>query len=207
MKCQIPYLAQFSYIHNVFTRIKEYYQRLVSLTEEEWQILESNFKVYQLPKNSIVHQAGKVCDEVYFVNKGIIRSYSKIEDREYIEAFFVEGDYLSDYSSFLTQSPGMSIIEALEETELIALDYASVQRLYKEIPALQKFGRLMAEFLFLLISERSNSLLFESPEQRYQKLVNKKSIILQRVPQYMIASYIGITPEALSRIRKRLSTN
>lgn len=191
----------------MFTRIKEYYQRLVSLTEEEWQILESNFKVYQLPKNSIVHQAGKVCDEVYFVNKGIIRSYSKIEDREYIEAFFVEGDYLSDYSSFLTQSPGMSIIEALEETELIALDYASVQRLYKEIPALQKFGRLMAEFLFLLISERSNSLLFESPEQRYQKLVNKKSIILQRVPQYMIASYIGITPEALSRIRKRLSTN
>jgi CRP/FNR family transcriptional regulator, anaerobic regulatory protein len=188
----------------MFDQIKKYYQGLINLSEEEWEILKRHFQVQYHPKGSMIQVAGTTCKYVYFVNKGLVRIFSRVEDREFIEAFFVEGDYLSDYSSFLTQTPGQAYIEALEDSELILLEYTSVQKLYQEIPSLQKFGRLMAEYLFIMVSERSSSLLFESPEQRYKKLVDKKSILLQRVPQYMIAAYLGITAEALSRIRKRM---
>lgn len=190
---------------NKLDAIKNYYLNFIRLSDAEWELLASYFKVVKYPKGSIILPIGEVCNLVYFVNYGLIKVYQKIEDREFIEAFFIENDYLSDYSSFLTRQPGISIIEALEDSELVELSYDAVQFLYNEIPALQKFGRLMAEFLFVIVSERSNSLLYESPEQRYLNLLNKQSRLLQRVPQYMIASYLGITPEALSRIRKRIT--
>ena len=84
------------------------------------------------------------------------------------------------------------------------LDYDTIQTFYSRVDNFQKFGRLMAEFLFIQISLRNNSLLFESPEKRYINFSKNRPDLIQRVPQYMIASYLGVTPEALSRIRKRL---
>lgn len=88
---------------------------------------------------------------------------------------------------------------------MLDLSYDNLQIAYRTYPEFQKFGRLIAEFLFIMVSDRTATLLLKTPEQRYVDFLEKSSDLILRVPQYMIASYLGITPEALSRIRKRLS--
>lgn len=186
--------------------IRAYYQNFIPLSEENWELLESRLKILKLNKNELLHSEGEVCKYVTFVNRGLLRAFHKVDGKEHIEAFFCENEYLSDYSSFLTQTPGKLFVEAIEDCELVLLDFESVQELYERVDSFQKFGRLMAEYLFIEVSMRNNSLLFESPEQRYLKFSKNERDLQQRVPQYMIASYLGVTPEALSRIRKRLLT-
>ncbi len=139
------------------------------------------------------------------MNFGLCRLYYLAEGKEVAAAFFRENEYLSEYTSFLLQTPALMSADMLEDSELIELSYDSVQMCYAKIPAFQKFGRLMAEGLFVSISERTHALLVKTPEQRYLEFIANSSELVQRVPQYMIASYLGVTPEALSRIRKRLA--
>lgn len=185
-------------------QVRQFYENFIPLTDEEWKLLEPNFRFLKLMKGEKLHSEGQVCNDVSFINKGLMKCYHIIDGKEYIEAFFSQNEYCSDYSSFLLREPGKLYLEALEDCELVLLDYNTVQLLYDKVKNFQKFGRLMAEFLFTQISIRNNALLFESPEQRYLKFSKNRPDLLQRVPQYMIASYLGITPEALSRIRKRI---
>ena len=187
-----------------FSQVKKFYENFIPMSEEEWNLLEPKFRVLTLNKGEKLQSEGEVCNDVTFVNKGLLKCYHFIDGKEYIEAFFSQNEYCSDYCSFLLRQPGKLFIEALEESELILLDYDTVQVLYDKVKNFQKFGRLMAEFLFTQISLRNNALLFESPETRYIKFSQNRPDLLQRVPQYMIASYLGVTPEALSRIRKRI---
>jgi CRP-like cAMP-binding protein len=185
-------------------QVRQFYEKFIPLSNEEWALLEPNFRMLRLSKGEKLHSEGDSCSDVTFVNKGLMKCYHFIDGKEYIEAFFSQNEYCSDYSSFLLREPGKLYIEALEECELVLLDYNTVQMLYDKVKNFQKFGRLMAEFLFTQISIRNNALLFETPETRYKKFSKNRPDLLQRVPQYMIASYLGVTPEALSRIRKRL---
>jgi CRP-like cAMP-binding protein len=127
------------------------------------------------------------------------------DDREQICDFIFENEYISEYGSFIKRTPANVYIQALEDSEIIKFHYDHVQAFYEKYPALQKFGRLIAEKFLLDTFNRSTSLLFMSPEDRYNELITSKPQLLQRVPQYMIASFIGVTPEALSRIRKRMT--
>jgi CRP-like cAMP-binding protein len=130
-----------------------------------------------------------------------------VEDKEICTGFLIENQYVASYESFLTRKPSTFNIEAIEDTELLDLSYDQLQKLYKTHPIFQIFGRLIAEYLFIFISQRTTSLLLLTPEQRYQKLISNNSALLQRVPQYMLASYVGVTPEHLSRIRRKMSTS
>ncbi len=189
----------------MLNQVKKYYEEMVPLTPEEWNLLEPNFRIKYLNKGDKLQSEGEICNDVTFCNKGLLKSYHYKEGKEYIEAFFSENQYLSDYSSFISQQPGRLYIEAIEECELVLLDYNTVQMLYERVNNFQRFGRLIAEYLFTQLCLRNSSLLFESPEERYLEFSKKRPDLIQRVPQYMIASYLGVTPEALSRIRKRLA--
>lgn len=129
-----------------------------------------------------------------------------VDGREICTGFAVEHEYLAQYDSFLTRQPSTGNIDALEDCVLINLSYESMQALYQSHPVFERFGRKIAEMLFIMVAYQTNRLLTLTPEERYNELLQKQSHILQRVPQYMIASYIGITPEHLSRIRKKLSS-
>lgn len=188
----------------MYDQIKAYYTKFIHLSDDNWELLKSKLKILHLKKGEKLHSQGEVCNYVTFVNKGLLKAYHIVDGKEYVEAFFIEDEYLSDYSSFLTRTPGLLYVECLEDSELLLLDYQSVQELYEKINEFQKFGRLMAEFLFIMISMRTNSLLFESPEQRYINFEKENPDLMQRVPLYSIAAYLGVTPEALSRIRKRV---
>jgi CRP-like cAMP-binding protein len=190
-----------------FSNIKKYYQNLLpELSEEQWQYFQQFLVQKTIKKNEYLVEPGKVCKYVTYINKGTLRAFNITDGKEYALSFFIENDYVSEYCSFLTKTPATYFIQALEDTEVIDLHYDDMQKLYREIPILERFGRYIAENLFIMLSTRNTSLLTESPEERYLKLLqSNQNNLLQRVPQYMIASYLGITPEALSRIRKRLS--
>ena len=191
----------------MFSRIRSFYNSLSSINDEEWSKLEKRFTVRKLAKGELLHQPGEVCNHVSYISSGLMKMYLILEGKEFISSFAFENCYISVYDSFLTRNPGTHFLEAIEETEVIQLSHQDLQWLYEATPSAQKFGRLIAEQVYIEITNRNNSLFLKNPEQRYLELQQQQPEIIQRVPQYMIASYLGVTPEALSRIRKRISVS
>lgn len=189
----------------MFKNIKAYYYKLIPhLTEHEWKATEERIVVKEFKKGTPIVQQGQICNYVYFIEKGFCRFYKIIDGKEISSGFVCENEYVSAYDSFLTRQPAFENLDVLEDTTLHCLSFDDIQFLYEQYPAYQIFGRKMAEMLFIWITERTNALLLLTPEQRYQQIIEKESYLLQRVPQYMLASYIGVTPEHLSRIRKKM---
>ena len=180
---------------------------IVNLNEAELQHFLSKFKTKKLAVNDFFQHEGDVCRHIAFINAGLVRYFFNIDGVEKTGQFFFEGGWVSSYASFLTQKPSEMNIQALEETELLVLHFDDLQQLYTEIPKLERFGRLMAERIFLSVSLRSKALLTQSPEENYQKLMQERPKVVERVPQFYIAQYLGIQPESLSRIRKRIANN
>jgi CRP/FNR family transcriptional regulator, anaerobic regulatory protein len=190
----------------MFEKVKAYYYELIpALTNEAWISLEKKFTVQQFKKGEFLIREGDICRYVSFINHGMVRFYYLVEGKEICTGFSGKNEYISEYTSFLTQTPAAMFIEALEDTEVVHLSYNDMQDSYNNYSFFERFGRKIAERLFVMLSSQNTRLLTLTPEQRYQFVVQHQPLILQKVPQYMIASYIGITPEHLSRIRKKLS--
>jgi CRP-like cAMP-binding protein len=188
----------------MFTQIKAYYKQLIpSLQEADWECLQQKLAVQKLKKGELLTRSGEICRQVSFINKGLLRMFYVVDGKEICTGFAPENEYLAQYDSFLMQQPSAGNIDALEDCELINLSYTDMQALYKTYPVFETFGRKIAEMLFIMISSQTNRLLTLDPEERYQSIIQYQPFVIQRVPQYMIASFIGITPEHLSRIRKK----
>ena len=187
--------------------IKSYYQNLVPAMEEtDWKALNSLFTFRQLKKGEFLTKHGEVSRTVSFINKGLLRMCYLIDGKEICTGFVCENNYISSYASFLTQVPSAENIDALEECELVNLSYDDLQQLYKSNPVFEIFGRRIAEYLFIMVSSQTTRLLTLTPEDHYQSIIKYQPFVIQRVPQYMIASCIGISPEHLSRLRKKMSS-
>lgn len=190
----------------MFDGIRQYYQELIpALSSEEWEELEKRLVIEEYPKGSMVCREGENCKGVYYINKGLARLYYTVDGREICTGFAKEGEYLSEYDSFLTQTPASQSMDVLEDTVVINLPYEKMQNLYSNYPIFNQAGRKIAEGLFILISRYNTRLLTLSPEDRYQYIIDNQYHLIQRVPQYMLASFIGISPEHLSRIRKKMT--
>lgn len=187
-------------------QVRQFLNRIAVLSDEEWHLFSSRLRVTTIKKGEILIGEGEVSDKIYFISSGLIRLYVMQDGKDICRQFFFEDSFFSEYQSFLLQQPSQTVTDALEDTELYYFTYADMQEFYKIIPQFQLIGRIIAENLFLKISERVNSFLTQSPELRYQQLITNRPKVLQRIPQYMIASYLGITPEHLSRIRKKISS-
>jgi CRP-like cAMP-binding protein len=186
-------------------QIRSFLSGITPLSDEDWEKISSRLKPDFIPKYGAVIKQGQVCCNVYFILRGLVRLYVLVNGKEICRQFFFENSFFSEYESFLTRQPSKTCADALEDTELYYFTYADMQHFYQSIPGFQLVGRVIAENLFIKISERVNSFLTESPELRYQQLVAGRPKVLQRIPQYMIASYLGITPEHLSRLRKKIA--
>ncbi|WP_290796536.1 Crp/Fnr family transcriptional regulator [Flavihumibacter sp. UBA7668] len=190
----------------MFDGIRKYYELLIpALTELLWQELEKRLVIERYPKGSLICREGDICKGVYFIQEGLARLYYTVEGREICTGFAKEGEYLSEYDSFLTQSPAAQSMDVLEDTIAINLPFEQMQTLYEHAPVYEQAGRKIAENLFVLISRYNTRLLTLSPEDRYQYIIENQYHLIQRVPQYMLASLIGISPEHLSRIRKKMT--
>lgn len=190
----------------MFEDIKAYYQKLVPhIKDAELTALEKCLTVRQLQKGDFLVKEGQVCRHVSFINKGLVRLYYSFEGKDISIGFIGSGEYTAEYESFLTRKPASQNIEALSDAELVDLEYNDMQQLYAQYACFQEFGRKIAEILFIMLNQRNTALLALSPEDRYRQMIVTQPSLLQHVPQYMLASFIGVTPEHLSRIRKKMS--
>jgi CRP-like cAMP-binding protein len=177
---------------------------LVTLSETELDAFASVMEPRRLRKKELLLREGEVCRHVAFIESGCLRYFYNVNGEHHTGQFFFENSWYTDYDSFLTQSPARVGIEALEPCQLWLLSHGALHRLYEEYPVYERFGRLMAEQAFRGARAHSAELLNLTPEERYLRLVAERPKVVQRVPQHLIASYLGVKPESLSRIRKRL---
>ena len=179
---------------------------VVDFSAEELFLFMQRLRPVSLKKHAFFLKEGQVCKNMVIVYKGGLRYFSRGERGDYTEGFAFEGEWLGDYESFLLQTPSDHFIEALEDCELFALSYPDMQALYGQNQRFERFGRIIAENLFIHAAKSRRNLMIQSAEDRYLDLLTGQPQIFERLPQHLIASYLGIQPQSLSRIRARISS-
>lgn len=187
-----------------YEKLKRYYFSFVKPSEEVWAEMEQHFTIKKVAKNDFLVKEGQVCREMNFLNSGTCRTFNLKDGKEYTTNFFFEGGMVTDYSSFIRQTPSSEYIQAVETCEVVCFSYDSMQQFYKMHAVMQQFGRLIAEKVFLNLYQRQQDLLLLSPKERYLQLLKRRPKVVLNLPQVHIASYLGITPEYLSRLRREL---
>jgi CRP-like cAMP-binding protein len=192
-------------LHTSFQIFRDAVNKISPIGEDDWQLCEPGLSLKTLTKSAFFVEENKVYREIGFVVKGLLRAYYLVEGEEINTAFFMEGQWAKAYHSFLTQTASRQWIQALEDVELITISYKHLQHLFANSPAWERFGRIATENLYVASQLRSEMLLLEKPAERYINLAKTQPQLLERVPLYHLASYIGIKQPSLSRIRKRLA--
>ncbi|WP_439516557.1 Crp/Fnr family transcriptional regulator [Sediminibacterium sp.] len=178
----------------------------VALTKEEETLIKNYLIPKKLRKKQYLLQENEVCKSYAFIEKGALRAYS-VDDsgNEHIIQFGIEGWIVSDLYSFLTGEPATYNIDALEDSELVLISKTAHEELLQKLPKYETFTRLNITGAYIAMQKRLTSIISSPLEERYTNFTKAYPEIIQRVPQHMIASYMGLTPETLSRIRKRIS--
>lgn len=176
----------------------------VPLTSEEESLIVAAFQPGKLRKKQYFLQEGQVCKYVGFIVKGAMRQYS-VDDKgvEHIVQLYIEDYWASDRESALMLTPSNYNIDAWEDTELLVATVADMVSLIATVPAFGERTRLMDQRSFIASQRRLNSTISNSAEKRYEEFANNHPQFMQRFPQHLIASFLGITKETLSRIRKQ----
>lgn len=155
----------------------------------------------ELPKGYLLVSAGAVCRQVYFIEKGLTRTFYSKDGKDVTDWISVEKTFATSIVSFITGMPDIRNIELLEPSVLWAIGHDDLQQLYDANHEIERFGRLLVSYGLVQLQQRFDDLHFATARERYQKLMEQHPSIIQRVPLGMVASYLGITPETLSRIR------
>ena len=186
----------------LYKKIKE----IISITDEEFELCKALFLPKKLRKRQYLLQEGDVCKYNAFVSAGLLRSYT-VDDKggEHILQFAFEGWWLGDIYSFLTGEPSVYNMEALEPCELLLITKPSWELLLEKIPAFERYFRILIQNNLVATQRRLMGTLSGTAEEKYVNFINNFPGCLNRVPQHMIASYLGITRETLSRIRGNLA--
>ncbi len=186
-------------------KIRKYFEANAKLTEYDWEVFASKLTRQEFSKKHKLLHTGETEKYLSFIENGIIRSYIPKEEYDLTFAFAFENHFISAYDSFLTQSPSSYTVETITNTTLWRLTYHDLQTIYAKTKIGNFIGRKASEDLYLKKSKREQSLLNETAEERYLNIFSEQPKLIQHIPLKYIASYIGITPQALSRIRKRIS--
>lgn len=188
------------------THIKDSIRTLFNLTEEEAGIFLSEFTKKEIKKNEIFIAEGEVCNKVGLIENGLMMCVYNKNGNEIIEEFAFENSFITNYYSYLTCKPSEKEIRCIEDTTVHVITRQSLDKLGNDYQFIRDMARQMNEKLFLRNHDRVKSLLLDSPPERYLQLVSQRKDLAQRIPQYLIASYLGVTPETISRIRNKIST-
>ena len=191
----------------MFELLFQKFDENINLTEQEKELSGSFFIPKKLRKRQYLLQQGDVSKSVAFVEKGLLRSYI-VNDKgaEHIIQFAFEGWWISDQFSFLTGEPSEYNIEAMEDCELLLLTKQAEEEMLEKIPKLERFFRILLQNNLIATQRRLASSLRQTAEERYNEFISACPTTLpRRIPQHMLASYLGVTPETISRIRKQMS--
>jgi len=176
------------------------------MSEEDFTIGTNLLVPKKLRKRQYLLQAGDVCRWVAFVSGGCLRQYSlDDEGNEHIQAFAIEGEWITDTASYHAHEPATSNIDALEDSELLLIDRATQEKLAVTVPPWGLFFKRELENAYTGALVRVSELVSLSAEERYKRFLKKYPGLFQRIPLHQIASYLGMTPQSLSRIRRELA--
>lgn len=181
---------------------------VITLTEEEEAIFKEYLMPKKLRKKQYILQEGDICKYTIFVEKGLLRSYNVNEKgNDQIVQFALEGWWISDLYALIAGEPSRYNIDALEDSELLLISNTGTEELLKRVPKFLEFSYLQMRSAYIALERRLSQMVNLTTEERYTKLLQTYPDIVQRVPQHMIASYLGLTPETLSRARRQITIN
>lgn len=187
----------------------EFICRYVQLNSEDENFILANSSLEQIDKGDIIVRPERICRNLRFVVSGIYRTYQTIDAKEITSYFNTKNrnPFLASFVSLLTEQVGKETIECLVPGNVIAIPYSAWTKLYESSLALNQFGRKMAEFNYVLAMERIESLQIDVAQDRYSAFLKVYPNLMNQIPHHYIASYLGITPESLSRVRRASSTS
>ncbi len=177
----------------------------VHITSEEREAILENVELKEYPKGALLLQEGQIAHKSYHNFKGVVRQYYLIDGEERTTAFYTEGDSISSSLSYVTQAPATHYLECVEDCILMSVTFENEQKMFARFPKMESLCRVSSESNHGRAQEMMASYITKSPEQRYLHLLKTRPDLVTRVPQYQLASYLGVKPESLSRIRKRLA--
>ncbi|WP_460943262.1 Crp/Fnr family transcriptional regulator [Spirosoma daeguense] len=176
-----------------------------SLSTAEAAAIAEQLSIRSFPKGTVLVREGEISRDCYFVLKGCLRQYRLIDGIEKTIQFYTEEQSITFFSSYVSQKMSDCYLACLEDVTLIVGNLGQEMAMYKQYPKLEQITRSMVEQDFGKVQDAFAEFIASSPEARYLNLLTNRPDLLKRVPQYQLASYIGVTPESLSRIRKRVA--
>jgi CRP-like cAMP-binding protein len=179
-------------------------QNIITLSQVEKDLVASLFKEKTYKKGDFFLSDGQICKHVGFIVKGLMRYYINHDGEEKTYSFSQENQYACNYESFIPQSPSSKIIQALEDSDVLVISHHDLQLFYANVREGERFGRIAIETVFLQLLRDVSSFYTETPELRYERFLKNHADLQQRISQYHIAAFVGVKPQSLSRIRKRI---
>lgn len=191
----------------ILSSIRQHLNHISELTDKDWEFFAAKLHRRDIPKKTSFLEKGAIENHISFIVSGVVRLFIPHEEpsKEITFGFSFQEQFISAYDSFLTQSPSTYALETLTDTTLLSISYEDLQEVYRTTSIGNLIGRLTAERLFLLKSKREQTLLFYTAEERYLNLFKDRPEVIKEIPLKYISSYIGVTPQALSRIRKHIN--
>ncbi len=187
-------------------QIKAYLDQIAAISQADWDFFVSRLQRRVIKKKTVFLELNSIENHISFIESGVVRLFIPKEnpEKEITFGFSFKDQFVSAYDSFLTQTPSAYQLQALTDTTILSITYADLQEVYKQTQIGNLIGRLTAERLFLIKSKREQNLLNLTAEERYLKLFKERPELLKVIPLKYISSYIGVTAQALSRIRRRV---
>jgi CRP-like cAMP-binding protein len=184
-------------------QLRQVMKQMIKVSEDELNDFLSQAITKTFKRHETLSRPNAIPNEIFFISKGLIRVL--ITDNEGIEHtihFALENQFIADYANFMLKQPSLYTLQAVEETQVVVLPRSAIEWGYQNLTEGQKMGRLIAEFYFIYQDDRIKNMYARTPKQRYDSITDVFPNIHNRVPQHMIASYLGITPVHLSRLKK-----
>lgn len=186
-------------------KLIQYFQKIMPLSREEIEAIVETMTVKQYKKGTVLLKEGQISTEAYFVLEGCVRQFCLVDGDEKTNNFFTEEQWVISMNSFSQNSPSNHYLDCCVDSSLVVGNRTKEENLYKRFPKLETVSRKVMEKVFAEQQEIMRSYTTDSAEQRYIKLLESRPDLFQKIPQYQIASYVGVKPESLSRIRKRIA--
>lgn len=180
-------------------------KRMVPIEDKAWEAFKDQLTYQKLKKQEHLWKMGQVCRNVAFITRGVMRYYFFKGTDEVTGQFFFENTFVTTYASLITEKKTELAFQALEDVELLMISKKSLYKLFDEYKSWERFGRLMAEHTIVVMQRVRSDLTSATPRDKYLQLIKDRPKVLERVPLLMIASYLDMTPEHLSRVRREIT--
>lgn len=186
------------------TQLSHYIRRYIAISDSELELFNAALSPKKLATKEYLLQAGRICTSRYFITKGCLQLYYiNTKGNNQIVHFGLDNWWITDYESLIHQVPSKLYIQAIEPTEILALNIASFEKLCQQLPKVERLFRIIMERSYVAAQRRLEFMFSLSGEELYRTFIAANPTFAQRIPQYMLASYLGFTPEFLSKIRAK----